>query len=143
MKHLLNYDLIDLLSERHYKLREKLEVTWNELSDIHISNTEWYILSKIDQHGRPPISTITKHINISRQAIHKQVKNLATKGLIEIRNVEYNKKAKCLVFTGQGEECYKKYEQLKMEFEEKIAEEIGRENLEILKNVLSKDWGIE
>lgn len=137
------HDFIDLLSERHNLIREKLETTWNNLSHIHISNTEWYILSKIYQNNRPPISSITKHINITRQAIHKQVKNLEEKGLIEIENVDYNKKEKCLSFTPLGEECYKKYEILKMELEAEIAEKIGRDQLEIFKKILRKNWGIE
>lgn len=142
-KSLLDHDLIDLLSERHNLMREKLEATWNNHSDIHISNTEWYILSKVYQNGRPPISSITKHINISRQAIHKQVRNLEAKGLIELENVEYNKKEKCIKFTPLGEACYEKYEELKKQLEIKIATKIGMEQIEALKKLLNQDWGIE
>lgn len=142
-KNRARYDVIDLLSERHQLLRELLEEHWNNEHDISISNTEWYILSKVYQNNHPPLSIVTKHINISRQAIHKQVKNLEAKGLVLIENVKYNKKEKCLVLTEEGKTLYEKYEVLKASLEEKIASEIGEENMKMLKEILQLDWGIE
>ena len=138
---LQNLDLIDLLSERHNLVRRIAEKTWNHQSEIYISNSEWYIMARIYKK-RPAISYVTKNVEISRQAIHKFIKNLSAKGLVEIQNVENNKKEKCIQLTALGEECYEKNEALKAQLENKIAANIGIEQVKILKDLLKLDWGI-
>ncbi len=138
---LQNLDLIDLLSERHSLVRRIAEKAWNNQSEIHISNSEWYIMARIYKK-QPTISYVTKNVEISRQAIHKFIKNLSEKGLVEIKNVENNKKEKCIRLTALGEECYEKNEALKAQLENKIAEKIGMEQVTILKDLLKLDWGI-
>ncbi|MGX2957897.1 MarR family winged helix-turn-helix transcriptional regulator [Peribacillus sp. JNUCC 23] len=138
---LQNLDLIDLLSERHSSVRRISEKAWNDQSEIYISNSEWYIMARVFKK-RPTISYVTKNVNISRQAIHKFIKNLSAKGLVEVRNVENNKKEKCIQLTALGEECYEKNAALKAQLEKKIAEKIGAEQVNILKDILKLDWGI-
>ncbi|MGK7379617.1 MarR family winged helix-turn-helix transcriptional regulator [Planococcus sp. 1R117A] len=138
---LQNLDLIDLLSERHSLVRGISERAWNSQSDIYISNSEWYIMARIYKK-QPTISYITKNVEISRQAIHKFIKNLEAKGLVEINNVENNKKEKWIQLTAWGEECYEKNEALKAQLEKRIADQIGVEQVQVLKDILKLDWGI-
>jgi DNA-binding MarR family transcriptional regulator len=138
---LQNLDLIDLLSERHSLVRKISEKAWNDQSEIYISNSEWYIMARIYKK-QPSISYVTKNVEISRQAIHKFIKNLSEKGLVEIKNVENNKKEKCIQLTALGEECYEKNEALKAQLENRIAEKIGTEQVHILKDLLKLDWKI-
>ncbi len=137
-----NLDLIDLLSERHGLVRGISEKRWNENSEIYISNSEWYIMARIYKK-KPTISYVTKRVDISRQAIHKFIKNLSAKGLVEVKNVENNKKEKCIELTALGEECYEKNENLKAKLENEIAEKIGTEQVKTLKDLLKSEWGIE
>lgn len=139
---LQNIDLIDLISERHSLVRKVSEKAWNNQSEIHISNSEWYIMARIYKK-RPTISYVTKNVDISRQAIHKFIKILASKGLVEIHSVANNKKEKCIQLTALGEECYEKNEALKARLENKIAEKIGIEQVKILIEILKLDWDIE
>jgi DNA-binding MarR family transcriptional regulator len=139
---LQNLDLIDLLSERHSLVRKISEQAWNDQSDIYISNSEWYIMARIYKK-QPTLSDVNKHVEISRQAIHKFIKQLAAKELIEIHNVENNKKEKCVQLTALGEACYEKNEALKAQLEQKIAEKIGAEQVKLLKDLLTLEWGIE
>ncbi|MEI4769996.1 MarR family transcriptional regulator [Psychrobacillus sp. FJAT-51614] len=134
-------DLIDLLSERHLMLRKITEQSWNDNSEIYISNSEWFIMARIYKK-RPTISHVTKHVDISRQATHKLIKSLESKELIEIQPVPNNKKEKCIQLTKLGEACYEKNESLKAVLEQKIAVRIGSENLLVLKEVLKLDWGL-
>ena len=138
---LQNLDLLDLLSERHTLLRRISEKLWNDSSDIYISNSEWYIMARIYKK-HPTISYVTKHVDISRQAIHKFVKDLESKGLIEIKNSEDNNKDKCIQLTVLGEECYEKNMSLKAILVKKISDKIGSEQLAILKDILKSDWGV-
>lgn len=134
-------DLIDLLSERHSLVRSISEKAWNDQSETYISNSEWYIMARIYKK-QPTISYVTKNVEISRQAIHKFIQKLSEKGLVEIKNVENNKKEKCIQLTVLGEECYEKNEALKAQLENKIAKKIGSEQVNILKDLLKLDWGI-
>ncbi|KAA9026965.1 MarR family winged helix-turn-helix transcriptional regulator [Niallia endozanthoxylica] len=134
-------DLVDILSERHFLLRSITEKLWNDSSEIYISNSEWFIMARIYKK-QPTISYVSKHVDISRQATHKFIKSLESKGLVEIHNVENNKKEKCLCLTPLGEECYEKNEALKATLEKKIEAKIGSENLSLLTEILKLDWGL-
>jgi len=136
-----NLDLIDLLSEHHILLRRIAEKLWNDSSDIYISNSEWFIIARIYQK-QPTISNVSKQVDISRQATHKLIKSLESKGLVVVKNVENNKKDKCIKLTALGEECYEKNESLKATIEKKIADHIGNEQLILLKDILKADWGL-
>jgi DNA-binding MarR family transcriptional regulator len=137
-----NLDLIDLISERHVQLRSITEKMWNNKSEIYISNSEWFILARIYEKKQPTISYVSKNVDISRQATHKFLKLLKEKGLVEIKNVENNKKEKCIQLTQLGQECFEKNESLKATLEEKIIGKIGVEQLSFLKEILKADWGL-
>jgi DNA-binding MarR family transcriptional regulator len=134
-------DLVDLLSERHLLLRSITEKLWNDSSDRSLSNSEWFIIARIYKK-QPTISYVSKHVDISRQATHKFIKQLESKGMLEISNAENNKKEKCLKLTKLGEDCYEKNEALKATLEKKIADKIGIEHLIRLKEILKLDWGL-
>lgn len=138
---LQNLDFIDSLSERHVQLRSITEKLWNDTSDIYISNSEWFIMARIYQK-RPTISYVTKHVDISRQATHKFIKRLESKGLVTVSSLENNKKDKCIQLTQLGEECYEKNEALKANLEKKIIDKIGFEKFQILNDILKLDWGL-
>lgn len=136
-----NLDLIDVLSERHLELRKKTEELWNDSSDIYLSNSEWFIMARIYKK-HPTIAYVTRNVDISRQATHKFIKNLKAKGLVEISDVEHNKRDKSIRLTKLGEECYEKNEALKADLEKNIADKIGDEQVEVLHEILKMDWGL-
>jgi len=138
---LQHLDLVDILSERHFLLRSITEKLWNESSEIYISNSEWFIMARIYKK-QPTIAYVSKNVDISRQATHKFIKNLESKGLVEIHNIEHNKKEKSVRLTSLGEECYEKNEALKATLEKKIEEKIGTGNLSLLTEILKLDWGL-
>lgn len=135
------FDLIDLISERHISLRSFCEKAWNSSSNIPISNSEWFIMARIYKN-QPTISYVSKHVDISRQATHKFIKNLEAKGLVKILNVENNNKDKCLQLTALGEECYEKNEAFKASLIQKITDQIGEDNIKKLHDILKMDWGL-
>ena len=120
---LKNLDLIDILSERHLQLRKITEKRWNASSDIYLSNSEWFIMARIYKK-QSTIAYVSKHVDISRQATHKVIKSLEAKGLVEINNMENNKKNKRIRLTQLGEECYEKNESLKANLETEIANKL-------------------
>ncbi|MGM8215347.1 MarR family winged helix-turn-helix transcriptional regulator [Bacillaceae bacterium W0354] len=135
-------DLIDLISARYLQLRKKTETMWNDHSDIKISYSEWLILGKIHQMGDPTISSVARQVDISRQATHKFIKGLKDKGIIEVKNVENNKKKKYVRLTELGIKYFEENMALKVELESKIADKIGKNQINQLLEILKQDWGI-
>lgn len=131
-----------MLGERHIQIRSIIEKRWNDTSDIYISNSEWFIISKIYKK-QPTISYVSKQVNITRQATHKFIKNLEAKGILKISNLENNKKDKCVQLTVLGDRCYQEYIALKVNVEKKIIERIGDEQFRLLKEIMESDWGLE
>jgi len=133
------YELLDNISNKYLQLRRTIEQMWNDSYNITITNSEWQILSLI--YGKKPtIAEITKKVNISRQATHKNIKLLDSKGLITINKVEHNNKNKYLELTSLGESCYLDSRLMKASIEKDIVDKIGPENAAILKNILQMDW---
>ncbi|WP_342774090.1 MarR family winged helix-turn-helix transcriptional regulator [Lysinibacillus telephonicus] len=137
-----NQYFIDLLNEYHLQINKMKERLWNEKSDIYISNSEWLII-KIIFKSSPTISNVSKRVNISRQATHKFIKSLETKGLLEIKNIQNNKKEKCVQLTKLGEQCFEQYEVLMEKIEKEICEKIGQDKFEVLIEILKTNCGLE
>lgn len=135
-------NVLDLIGERYLQLRQICEQRWNEIGDLDISNSEWVILGII--YNREPTSSyISKHVGITRQAAHKLIKSLESKGLVVKKNMENNKKVKVLQLTEQGNACCETYQAIKEQLELKIGETIGPERLAALKEALSADWELD
>ncbi|WP_214731200.1 MarR family transcriptional regulator [Exiguobacterium sp. s195] len=131
--------LLDLLSERNDQVRRMSEQSWNEQSDIQLSNSEWYILATLYQSKRT-IAEVTHSVHISRQATHKLIKNLESKALVLVTDHPQNRKDKCIELTSLGHACYEQNETLKAQLEQRIQESIGQEAFEQLKTILRVDW---
>ncbi|MFC4409636.1 MarR family winged helix-turn-helix transcriptional regulator [Chungangia koreensis] len=142
MSDLFHLDVIDLISERHLMLRGKIEEYWNDNSELRVSNSEWFILAKVYKKS-PTIASISKSVDITRQATHKLVKGLESKGLVEVQQAEGNKKEKTLSLTELGIENYERYLSIKENLMNQIIATIGEEKFTILKDILASDWKIE
>ncbi|EHB65973.1 MarR family winged helix-turn-helix transcriptional regulator [Paenibacillus lactis] len=134
-------DLIDLISERHVLLRTLNDRLWHKSHDLHISNSEWFIMARIYKK-QTTISHVAKQVDISRQATHKFIKNLEAKGLVEVSRAQHNNKDKCIRLTKFGEECFEHNEAIKAKLEAKIIASIGEEQADQLKRLLTMDWGL-
>jgi len=133
------YNLIDLIYEKQIRLLKKKQDKWNAKSSIPIKNTEWSILTLI--YGKQPtISEIAQQVGITRQAAHKSIRTLDAKGLIDINPMENNNRNKCIKLTDLGVNCVLENQKLKDEIEKEISQEIGQDNIELLKNILKRNW---
>lgn len=134
-------NLMEILHERYLVMQTALETAWKVQSDLIISQTEWKIIGRIDQ-GVLPVAHITKNLHITRQATHKLIKNLSSKGLVELYQMENNKKERCIALTSLGRECYNIYKSIHAEIEQQIALNLGTKQIEDLNSIMQSDWGI-
>ena len=137
MKRDLN--IIDLISEKHIILRRSVEERWAELEEEDISHTE-ALLAKINM-GKISIAEVARQANISRQAMFKCAKKLEMRGYLKFVVNESNNKYTEL--TDKGKDYCKKSTELKEQMEREIAEVLGKDKVEALKDLLSRDWSIK
>ncbi|MBH1939300.1 MarR family transcriptional regulator [Mobilitalea sibirica] len=132
-----NLNLIELINLKYYKFKKMIEKECKNSYNIFITNSEWLVIYLI--YGKQPtISEIAQQVNITRQATHKCIKALNSKGIITINNVVNNNKKKCLKLTPLGERLFLENNMFKEAVERDLAEQIGLENLNLLKSLLKK-----
>lgn len=129
-------NLIDLVSEKHKVLREKV----TELSGDPLNHTETHILAKLELHGRLSISEISRQISISRQGAQKSINVLLDEGYVETVQVEGNSRDKYIVLTPKGIEVCRRMLGIKQTIEQEIATRIGADQVQLLKQLLTEDW---
>ncbi|MCD8820567.1 HTH domain-containing protein [Staphylococcus gallinarum] len=138
-----NTDLINLISDRHNEVRQKVEyLTTQQLSKIHFSSSEWYLITII-QYGSPSLAELTRTINLTRQAIHKVVKQLQQKAVVQIEAVPNNKKEKRVTLTPLGVTYYEQYIANKERLIMHIGKVIGISELAQLQDLLQQDWQLQ
>lgn len=137
-----NLDLLDLISELYIRLRSLNNQLWHQSHDIHISNSEWFIMARIYKK-QVTISYVARQMEISRQATHKFIKNLESKGLVEVNKAQHNNKDKCIQLTKLGEECFEQNKAIRETLEAKIIASIGAEQADQLVQILKMDWGLD
>ena len=129
-------NLIDLVSEKHKVLREKVSAG----SGDPLNHTETHILAKLELHGRLSISDISRRISISRQGAQKVVNSLLEQGYVETVQVEGNSRDKYISLTAGGLEVCRRMLEIKQRIEQEIAAKIGTEQVKLLKQLLAEDW---
>lgn len=134
-----NLNIIDLISEKHAKLRRMVIETWVERGEERVSDTESYMIALIEKNELT-VAQIGRIIGISRQGAHKCAKGLIERGYIIIENKDVNSRDKILSLTEKGLRFCKETLILKEEFETNIINSIGEDKFKILKECLSESW---
>ena len=92
---LQNLNIIDLISEKHAKLRKMVIDAWVKMGEERVSDTESYMLALIEKNEFT-VAQIARIIGISRQGAHKCAKGLIERGYIIIENQDVNSRYKIL-----------------------------------------------
>lgn len=132
-------NLIDLISEKHKKLRKEVMKLWDEKHSEYISDSESHMLGTINIREMT-VAEVSRKMNISRQGAHKCAKKLIDNGYIILKSVEGNNRDKLIVLTEKGDEYCTEMLILKKQLEDNIIKKLGIENIEFLKDFLRKDW---
>lgn len=134
-----SYNLVDLISDKHAKLRKMLIDAWIKNGEEEITDTESYMIA-IVQKERTTVAQIAKKIGISRQGAHKCAKGLIEKGYIEIENRESNSRDKYLILTHKGRYFLQETLLIKQSLEEEIIKAIGKDKFDMIKDIFSQSW---
>ena len=132
-----NLNIIDLISEKHITLRREVEERWSKSGEEDVTHTEAMLLAKINM-GKISLAEVARQANVSRQAMHKCAKKLEEKGYLEFIASESNQTYTSL--TEKGALYCKKSNDLKEKIEQEIAENLGEENIKLIKKLLEGHW---
>ncbi|WNS43187.1 MarR family transcriptional regulator [Paenibacillus sp. MMS20-IR301] len=135
-EYIQDLNLIDLLSEKHKVLRDKV----NLLSGEPLNKTETHILAMLELHEMLSISELSRMISISRQGTQKTINNLLAEGYAGTAAVEGNNRDKHIVLTEKGAAACRSMLEIKQGIEAEIAAKIGKEQVENLRRLLTADW---
>lgn len=138
-KYLKDLNLIDLISEKHARLRKIVRDTWQEQGEDEVTDTETYMLAIIERE-KTTVAKAARIIGISRQGAHKCVKSLIDRGYVLIENNETNSRDKVLILTEKGNRFCKESLMIKLKLEEDIKESIGDDSFKLLKKCLNENW---
>ena len=130
-------NIIDLISEKHIALRREVEERWSKSREEEITHTEAMLLAKINM-GKISLAEVARQANVSRQAMHKCARKLEDKGYLKFIASESNQTYTSL--TEKGILYCKKSNELKEKIEQEIAENLGKENMELIKEILKNKW---
>lgn len=137
--YLQELNFIDLISEKHKKLRKEVMKLWLEKHGEEITDTEAHMLAMLEKRNLT-VAESARKVGVTRQAAHKCAKKLIEQGYIRMEDMEGNKRNKLLVLTEKGETYCDEMLKLKEKVEEEISMKIGRDNVEMIKKLLRKDW---
>lgn len=137
--YLNDLNIIDLVSEKHQDLRKKVRELWVKNGEEDVSQTESHMLAMLEIKSMTIAETARK-INISRQATHKCAQNLISNGYIKITPIEGNQRDKLIMLTEKGQNFCSNMLILKKKVEKHIEKNIGKKNLEKLKQCLKENW---
>ncbi|QUL54130.1 winged helix-turn-helix transcriptional regulator [Paenibacillus tritici] len=129
-------NLVDLISEKHKVLRDKV----NEMSGEPLNKTETHILAMLELHGTLSISEVSRLIGISRQGTQKTINNLLAEGYVDTAAKEGNSRDKPILLTLKGAEACRSMLEIKQTIEAEITARIGKEQVEILRKLLTQVW---
>lgn len=134
----MEHNLIDLVSDMHLELRKETDRCWADEKGDGITRAEGHLLHRLYRQELS-ISSVARKMDMSRQAVHKCAAELLGKGYL-IQKPGANKRDKVLILTDSGETYCRENLALKQRLEEKIALQIGMDNVILLKELLQKPW---
>ena len=132
-------NLVDLISDKHAKLRKMVIEAWIKSGEEEITDTESYMIALINIE-RTTVAQIAKKIGISRQGAHKCAKVLMERGYIKIEEHQDNSRDKFLCLTNNGRYFMDETLHIKRNIEDEIIKSIGREKFDMMKEIFSSSW---
>lgn len=89
---------------------------------------------------RLTISEIARLRGVSRQSVHRTVSGLVERGYLRLESAEGSRRDKVVVVTPLGQRQRERVGEHLRALEDEIAEVIGKERLETLREILMEDW---
>jgi DNA-binding MarR family transcriptional regulator len=108
---------------------------WPELTRAHS-----LVFAQLDTKGTRT-AEIARRAGISRQAVHQTVQELQRLGLVRLVPDPTNRSAKLVVPTDRGRDSIRVAKATLANLEDELAQRLGRQHVQALRQALEADWG--
>lgn len=135
----LTNNLKSLLQDKLWLLESRLNKKRANTDYKMLSEAEVKVLATL-RGEELTISEIARKLNVSRQAVHKIISNLAERKLVKLEYIEGNSRDKRIVFTHSGNLMKKAAAKTLQDLEQEVKSALGSHDFHILKSLLEKDW---
>ncbi|MGL6058485.1 MAG: MarR family transcriptional regulator [Culicoidibacterales bacterium] len=132
-------NIIDLISEKHARLRKQVITAWAKTGEAPVSDTESYFLAIVERE-QLPIAQIARVIGISRQGAHKCAQSLITQGYLEVITDGTSQRDKFVRLTDKGHAFCNETLKIKLAMQAEIEQTLGSETYALLYQSLKQDW---
>ena len=105
-----------------------------------LSHSQSLIFAYLDRQGTR-ISELARRIGVSRQAVHKTVRELEALGLVTLRHDPSNRSAKLVTLTKRGQANIDAAIDAFEDIEDELASRIGESLVDNLRLTLACEWG--
>ena len=102
------------------------------------SNAEMRLFAALRGKSRS-ISELSRYLAVSRQAVHQTVHKLIERGIVRLETAQSDKREKLVVITDKGREVQEITARHFRIIESKMARNIGRKNVELLRELLKEN----
>ena len=123
-----------------YWIDESLQVSLTEAGYERVSRTWSMIFLNIANGVTRPIK-IAANVGVSRQAMHKTLEEMQSKGLVEIYPDPNDKRATAVRFSARATALQLAAIEALQHIEGQLVYRIGKKRLTALKDALGADWG--
>ncbi len=131
----LQINIIDLVSETHQRLRQRVGDRWVDSGNEAIAQSESHLMARVALRALS-LAEAARQMGISRQAVQKTASKLRDKGYLEFRQRGENRRDKYMFLTSAGHRYIELSENLKLEMEEEIMTRVGSDDIQFLKKIL-------
>lgn len=91
--------------------------------------------------GMTHASDVARRMGITRQAVYKVTRELQRLGILDLVDDPEDGRQKIISMTKRGEQIALDARECLERVEAQLADQIGRRNLEVVRDALAKDWG--
>ena len=91
--------------------------------------------------GMTHASDVARRMGITRQAVYKITKELQKSGILDLVDDPDDGRQKIIAMTERGERIALDARECLTIVEKHLADQIGQDNLDVLRNALARDWG--
>ncbi|WP_118135135.1 MarR family winged helix-turn-helix transcriptional regulator [Oceanicella sp. SM1341] len=104
-----------------------------------LTSARWQVLGAILFAGRPlPVPRIAEAMGLTRQAVQRQVNEMAAAGLLDFAPNPHHKRARLVVVTDAGRAAYAAADALQRPWAARLAEALGPGEAEAAAEVLRR-----
>jgi DNA-binding MarR family transcriptional regulator len=131
--------LVELIFKKYHWVAGSIINQINQGEQTRLTRAQAVVIAAISQGEHRP-SLIATQLGVSRQAVHKTLKELQHQGLVEQQDDPEHKKAVVVTLTDRGVKNHKVAQKKSAEMEQRIIDEFGKEACVFLKQMLKADW---